>query len=222
MKRLAVFARRPEPGRVKTRLSPALPSNLALELYRGLLSDAFLVAAAASADDRAVYWDGARTGAADTISAGFRAAEQTGGDLGARLERAFDDLLQARGDRAVIMGADCPEMTAQAVDAAFDSLSATDLVLGPTRDGGYYLVGLRRRAPEIFRGIPWSTAGVLQQTLDRARAARIGWSLLETLDDLDTPADLVGLVARGLLDRSRLPRHTAATLEAIGLLPPVR
>jgi rSAM/selenodomain-associated transferase 1 len=187
-----------------------------------LLSDALEVAAAARADERAVYWGGTRTGAADAIPRGFRAAEQIGGDLGARLEGAFDDLLRAPGDRVVIVGADCPEMTARTVDAAFDSLSATDLVLGPTRDGGYYLVGLSRRAPELFRDMPWSTASVLQRTLDRARAARLSWSQLDTLEDLDTPADLVGLVARGLLDRRRLPRHTAAALEAIGLLPPVR
>ena len=222
MKRLAVFARRPEPGRVKTRLSPALPPQLALDLYRGLMTDALETAAATEADERVLYWDGPPTESGQPIPPGFRVAEQTGGDLGTRLERAFEDLLRTPDDRAVVMGADCPELTASAVDSAFASLDATDLVLGPTRDGGYYLVGLRRLGLGILRGISWSTAAVLQQTLDRARAAGLGWSLLETLDDVDTPGDLVALVVRGLADPTRLPRHTAAALEAIGLLPPVR
>src|SRR5262245_38938676 len=168
MKRLAVFAKTPEPGRVKTRLSPALPPDLACDLYRAMLRDTLEAATEAQADERYVYWAEDE----NEVSAptdGFLVRVQQGPDLGARLEHAFAALLREADDRAVIMGADCPGFDATTLRSAFQALETQDLVLGPTRDGGYYLVGLRRQAPEIFRDIAWSTERVLEQTLERAR-----------------------------------------------------
>jgi rSAM/selenodomain-associated transferase 1 len=219
MRRIALFARWPEAGRVKTRLSPALPATLACDLYRALLADALAAAADAGADERFVYWANPPGRGDDAgVPAGFSAREQHGADLGERLARAFDELLPDRADRAVILGADCPALDGAGLRAALEALERHDAVLGPTRDGGYYLVGLARRAPRLFRGIAWSTASVLEQTLERAREQHLGVRLLAPLEDLDTPEDLVRWLARaagGGRGQSRLD----AALRAMGLLP---
>jgi rSAM/selenodomain-associated transferase 1 len=221
---LALFARRPLAGRVKTRLTPALPAELARDLYLGLLADALAVTAAARSDERTLYWDarGERPGEIEWPD-GVRERIQDGPDLGARLAAAFEALLVGGSARAVVIGADCPELTASVVERAFDQLAVHDLVLGPTRDGGYYLIGLARPARSLLEGISWSTDRVLAQTLARARAAGLRAAQLETLDDLDTPDDLARLAGRALVAGPRFPgRHTAAALAALGLLPPRR
>ncbi len=216
---IAVFARRPVAGRVKTRLSPALPEPLALELYRALLGDALAAAAEARAGTRTLWWAGAPGATrAFALPAGFEVREQGAGDLGARLERACAAMLRGPGDRAVIIGADCPDLGADCLDAAFGSLAAHDLVLGPARDGGYTLIGLKRPAPELFRGVAWGTGAVLAQTMERARALGLTVAHLETLDDLDTPADLVKWLSRICVSGGGAPR-TRASLAAMGLLP---
>src|SRR6266850_5865833 len=107
--RSAVFARWPEPGRVKTRLSPALPETLAADLYRAMLEDASNAVAGCGADDAYVYWaEPPGQGADPAPTRRLEARLQNGADLGARLESAFSELLRERGDRAVIVGADCP------------------------------------------------------------------------------------------------------------------
>ncbi|HEV2105594.1 MAG TPA: TIGR04282 family arsenosugar biosynthesis glycosyltransferase [Candidatus Eisenbacteria bacterium] len=216
MNRLAVFARRPEPGRVKTRLSPALPTPLAAALYAAMLADAFAAGAAAAAGERCAYWS---DGAGQT-PAGWRACAQRGADLGARLAAAFAELLAAPGDRAVIVGSDCPALAPTLLDAAFAALAHADLVLAPARDGGYGLIGLARTAPALFEGVAWSTDRVLAQTRERAGALGLRVELLPPLDDLDTPDDLarlVGALAAGRGDACG-PAMRAA-LGGIGLAP---
>ena len=222
MRRLALFARWPAAGEVKTRLSPALPAALALDLYRALLEDAIAVTVAAAADERMLYWadaPAARHGYA--VPPELRVRDQQGADLGARIEHAFEDLIAAPGDRAVIIGTDCPALEISALDRAFDALATHDVVMGAAHDGGYYLVGLRRRAPELFRGIEWSTARVLDQTLERAAKTGVSTALLPALDDLDTPADLLRWIAgRAGGGGPHGPRALDRALRAIGLLPP--
>ena len=217
MQRLGVFARPPEAGKVKTRLSPALPARLACDLYRGLLADALAVAGMAAAE-RYVYWsDTASTDASD-LARGFTAREQRGADLGARLDHAFAELLPDPADRAVVIGADCPELEAREIAAAFALLQSHDVALGPTSDGGYYLIGLRRPAPALFSDIAWGGDQVLNQTLDRAAVLNLSVAMLEPREDVDTPADLVRLIAR-LAPGGAGAAHTRAALRALGLLP---
>jgi uncharacterized protein len=217
MKRLAVFARAPEPGRVKTRLSPALPPDLACDLYRAMLRDTFEATTEAHADERYVYWAEQKSSVSAPTD-GLQVRVQQGADLGARLDHAFGELLRALDDRVVIMGADCPGLDAAALRSAFEALESRDLVLGPTRDGGYYLVGLRRPAPQIFRGIAWSTEQVLDQTLERARDAKLTIAALDELEDLDTPEALVRWLGQAAWEPGP-GRHTEEALRAMGLLP---
>jgi rSAM/selenodomain-associated transferase 1 len=218
MRRLAVFAKPPVAGRVKTRLSPALPPGLARDLHVAMLADTLAAAAESRALERVLYWSEAGDWTLPAPPAGFHVRLQHGADLGERLERAFAELLTAPEDRAVIVGADCPRLDTATMDAAFGALEHKGLVLGPTEDGGYYLIGLARPVPELFRGVEWSTPRVFEQTLTRAVRAGLDAHSLERLADLDTPEDLVRLVAAAAAGELPAPR-LAEALRAMALLP---
>jgi len=215
MRRLAVFARSPVPGRVKSRLTPALPARLAAALYSGLLADTFLAAAGAAADERWVCW----ADEPGPAPGGFRSRTQRGDDLGERLRNAFEALLAADADRALIVGSDTPALTPAHLEEAFAALATHDVVLGPSDDGGYWCIGLGRAAPELFRDIPWSTRDVLTRTLVRAHGAGLRVATVRTLADLDTPHDLallLGAIAAGV---PACGPSTRAELHAMGMLP---
>jgi len=222
MNRVAVFARWPKPGAVKTRLSPALPGPLALDLYRAMLRDALASAGEAGAVERFLYWADAPAGGDLEAPDGFVTRRQRGGDLGERLTDALGELLAGPDARAVVIGADCPELTPPILREAFDALASADLVLGPASDGGYYLLGLRRPAPALFASIAWGTASVLEQTLERARGSGLETVLLGGLADLDTPDDLVRFAARHALSSDGTGPHTVAALRELGLMPRLR
>lgn len=176
---LAVFAKAPLPGRVKTRLN--LPPGEAARLYAAFVRDT-LHKAAALGPPVCVFFDGDRALLEPLAPAGVRWADQGGGDLGARLARVPAPCL--------ILGTDSPHLPQSILRGAWDALARADVVLGPAEDGGYYLIGLRVPCPLLFDDIAWSTDHVLAQTL--ARASALGLSVFQTPPwyDLDTPADL--------------------------------
>ena len=223
MERIAVFARWPVPGRVKTRLTPSLPAPLACDMYRGMLSDALAAAAQSRALERHVYWDDAPADAERETPAGFSCRRQQGEDLGARLEHAFAELLVAPTDRALAIGADCPDLTGALLDQAFAAIETHDVTLGPSRDGGYYLIGLSRREASLFRDVAWGTGQVLGQTLERIQRAGLTTSTLPELEDIDTPDGLLRWIAASITASGRAGRSTApgttAALRAMKLLP---
>jgi hypothetical protein len=112
------------------------------------------------------------------------------GDLGTRMARSLSLACQDNVDSVVIIGTDCPGLNAQLMAKAFKQLHAQDLVLGPALDGGYYLLGLRYFIPELFIGINWGTAEVLQQTVDIATQLNLSVAYLPQLADVDRPEDL--------------------------------
>jgi len=119
----------------------------------------------------------------------------------------------------VIMGADCPALDGAILRGAFDALERHDLALGPARNGGCYLIGLARTVPDLFRGIPWSAARVLDETVERARAIGLTTFHLPALEDLDTPEDLVRWIRRVVLGPEPPALRTADSLREMGLLP---
>lgn len=215
--RIAIFARRPEPGQVKTRLSPALPPELASQLYAAMLEDTLEVVRSVRVDTRTVFW--AEVPAADRSPEGFFWHAQKGADLGARMADAFDTLL-VDGAHAVVVGSDCPGLTTAPLERAFAALDRAELVLGPATDGGYWLVGLARPAPELFAGIEWSTATVFTETLARATGLGLSVETLPLMEDLDTPDDLARLVtAAAMGHEDKLGPKLLAALRAMRLLP---
>ena len=185
---LSVFAKAPVPGRVKTRLRPALSGGQAARLAAAFVRDTLLKAAQLG-PPVTVYYAGDRALLVPLAPPNVRWAEQAGGDLGARMACVPAPCL--------ILGADSPHLPLSLLSAALAAVPLHDVVLGPAEDGGYFLIGLRAPQPALFDGIAWSTETVLAQTL--ARADALGLTVHQTPPwyDLDTPADLRRL-AQGL------------------------
>lgn len=192
--RLIVFTRYPQPGKTKTRLIPGLGPVGAAELQRKMteramesvrqLQKEWLVSVEvcfAGGDVRSMKrWLG------DDLSY----CRQGQGDIGARMHRAFCDAFKEGMKRAVLVGADCPGLTTGILRLAFEALERCDLVLGPAKDGGYYLIGLVREVPELFEDIHWGTEKVLVQTMRVAKELGISVEFMDTLDDVDRIEDL--------------------------------
>lgn len=180
-RRVAIFARAPVLGRVKTRLAHSVGEEAALATYRELL--ALTLDRLAPGTGRFVpeIWiDGHRSTFASWQ--GFRIVEQPPGNLGERMEAAFEDGVSA------LVGTDIPLITAGYVERGLEALARADVVLGPTEDGGYCLVAMGGPHGRIFDGIPWSTPRVLEDTLVAARGLSV--ELLDPLWDVDDVADL--------------------------------
>jgi hypothetical protein len=203
---LLVFAKAPEPGRAKTRLIPAIGAEAAADLQRRLIERTLSTASSAQ-DWSTELWCHPHCQAPGLVDAGARHGialrPQTGRDLGERMHDAIASSL-TRIEHAVLIGTDCPELSTEHLDEAFGALDgAADVVLGPAEDGGYYLIGLRRPAPELFSDVPWGTDAVLETTRHRIRALGLRLHELPALRDLDRPEDLRYFAA---LDE--LSRHT--------------
>lgn len=184
---LGIFAKYPTPGAVKTRLGGSPEHGAAVAraflldvLDRTIVIDAERVVVFAPAE--------AREEMAHLVGPEIGLVPQTTGDLGERLERFIADRLDGGADRVVVIGTDSPTLPPEFIARALDDLAHADLVLGPATDGGYYLVGCRRRLP-IFAGIAWSRETVLAETIARLNDPRWRLSLLPPWYDVDTPED---------------------------------
>lgn len=186
-----VFVRAPEAGRVKTRLAAEIGAEAALRVYVRLAEHAAAEARASGAAVR-VHFTPADAEAAVRGWLGEPAAylPQAGGDLGERMRAAFEDAFAAGFRRVAVVGSDLPGLSAELLRRALTLLESREAVLGPARDGGYYLLGLRRMVPEPFRGIAWSTDSVFRETVARLRAVGVEPALLEEMADVDVAADL--------------------------------
>jgi rSAM/selenodomain-associated transferase 1 len=194
---LVVFARYPRPGEAKTRLAPVLGLDGAADLARRMLLATWAEALAAERlEGRRVELHGCgATGAEFSALLGGEGAfvPQSGEGFGERLERAFASAFERGAGRVVLVGADCPALSTRHIDEALVALESNDAVLGPARDGGWWLLGLGAPQPALFHGISWSTPVVFEQTLAVARASGLTVVLLEELSDVDRPDDLAML-----------------------------
>lgn len=188
---ILLFVRAPEAGRVKTRLAAEIGAEAALRVYRRLAEHAV---AEARALDVALRIHVTPANAIATVrgwlGGGAVYLPQSEDDLGGRMRTAFAEAFAAGHGRVVIIGSDLPGLSADALRRAFAALDSHRAVLGPARDGGYWLLGMREMVPGVFDGIAWSTSEVLAATLERLRAAGCEPALLETLGDVDRAADL--------------------------------
>lgn len=197
---LVVMAKAPIAGTVKTRLVPPLTPAQAAELYRALLQDELEHLKALAAADLYVAFTPShgRVLITDILPSEFRCFPQQGEDLGARMSRIFDHLLGDAYKNVVVIGSDLPALPLGYLERAFESLSARgrQVVLGPSRDGGYYLVGMNRHTPELFEQMTWSHDQVLAQTLTKLAKLGIDPELLPGWFDVDTVDDLRQLQSR--------------------------
>ncbi|HSL91141.1 MAG TPA: TIGR04282 family arsenosugar biosynthesis glycosyltransferase [Candidatus Limnocylindrales bacterium] len=193
---LILLAKAPAPGTVKTRMCPPLSHRGAAEFYACLLADAAGEAAILRGVRRYLFFappEGRTHFLASSFSR-FLLREQAAGDLGERMARAAEEAFAGGARRVVLIGADCPALSAARIRTAFGELAdAADAVFGPAGDGGFYLAGLNGPAPSLFRGIEWSTPTVLASVLSRCRRSGMTYALLPVESDVDTGDDLAGL-----------------------------
>jgi rSAM/selenodomain-associated transferase 1 len=202
---IAVFAKAPVAGTVKTRLAATLGDEAAARLHAQLVRHALATAVESAAgavelwcapDERHVFF-GECARAFDVPL-----KRQQGGDLGERMRHAAQDA-HAEGRPVVIIGSDCPALTASHLRLAVNALRAQDVVLVPAEDGGYVLVALARAVPGLFDDVDWSTDRVMAQTRARLAASATRWLEFPALWDVDRPEDHARLEREGLLCGAR-------------------
>lgn len=194
-KLLVIVAKEPVPGKVKTRLFPKFSPAVAADLYRCFLHDRIQEVSTLNGVDRAIAYtpEDARETFTTLALDDFELFAQQGKHLGERLNNIFLEKL-SQGYKAVsIVDSDSPDLPKSLIKESFELLLSkqADIVFGPCYDGGYYLVGMRKPNPELFRNIPWSTENVLSVTLEKARKMGLNVKLLSTWNDLDTFEDLI-------------------------------
>ena len=190
--RLLLLTKAPDPGQVKTRLIPLLGADVAAELYAQLVHDCLTMCTTAALCP-VELWCSPSIGHPffQQCSKRYQTTlhEQSAGNLGQRMSQAIQTTL-GHADYVVLIGADCPTLTAEDLVTAFDAMKAgTDVVIGPAEDGGYYLIGMREHHAAIFVDIPWSTSDVLSLTENRLQQHNLSLLTLPRRKDLDTPED---------------------------------
>jgi rSAM/selenodomain-associated transferase 1 len=190
---VALFARVPVPGRVKSRLAAAIGDHDACRLYRAMVADILVQIGGSGLLLWLFYDDGAVADLpVDWTGGAAEIRRQADGDIGTRMAAAFADCFAAGIGRVVLVGSDIPAIDSHVLLSALSALDTHDAVFAPTVDGGYGLIGLRqdRFRRQIFHDIPWSTGMEMATTLQRCRQCGLEPHLLPTLQDIDTVADL--------------------------------
>jgi rSAM/selenodomain-associated transferase 1 len=197
---LIIFARLPRPGEVKTRLGKEVGMAEASEIYREFAQHVFSIGDQLAATGTRIYLFYDAVAKEQDIRAWIRHlfvfAPQSEESLGERMQRAFDKAFMEGAGRSVIIGTDVPELEASTVLNAFDRLSSHDVVIGPSTDGGYYLLGMNRPTKEIFKGIKWSTDSVYRESIKRLDSLSLSYSVLPELADIDTKEDYARYLRR--------------------------
>ena len=192
---IAVMARVPEAGKVKTRMQPVLSPERCASLYNAFLGDA--IDLSMSIQDVAHFLSftpvEGRHILERLVPPGIELIPQAGQDLGSVMDGLMKALFARGYLPVVVVGSDIPALQPRALRCALALLKDCDICLGPSRDGGYYLVGARKPVSAIFQGIPWSTPRVLELTLQKAALAGLKTALLEELEDVDTIEELKSL-----------------------------
>ena len=186
---LALFGKNPLTGEVKTRLGKVIGMEKARKLYVAFLKDlvaqhqnqgysfSFFVPSPETFDTKEIS------------SQPFVVEPQLGKGLGERMYDAFSKLLKEH-DKVIIIGGDMPHLSSLQVHKAFEILDKAEVVLGPSEDGGYYLIGMKQAHHELFSNMTWSTDRVLKETIQRANVLNLNYTLLPWLNDVDTAKDL--------------------------------
>ena len=175
-------------GKVKTRLAQGVGAEGALRIYQQLLHHTHAVTQAVDCDKWVFYAE--EMGVHDLWEEdNYHKALQQGSDLGERMQHAFQTLFEKGYGQVLIIGSDCMELTGDMISDAFTAVSRQDVFVGPSADGGYYLLGLTAMHSRLFEQMPWSTEAVLEETLNRCREAGLRFAVGQVLHDIDGEAD---------------------------------
>lgn len=200
---LGIFCKHPIPGTVKTRLAAGIGDEAATSLYEAFLTD-IVERMRDAADERVLCYapgDAGATSYFDQLAGGdYRLLPQAEGDLGDRLAAFFTQMFKEGRRKVIVIGSDCPTMTAVSIWQAEHELERRDAVLGKSHDGGYYLIGLGRLAAELFSDIDWSTSAVYHQQKNRLLGAGYSTGRLLPIPEVDTIDDLSRLIDHHMLE----------------------
>ena len=188
-KLLIIFYRNQKIGAVKTRLAATIGDEKALRIYGELCEHTRAITETLPVTKVVFYSNEVKTGDVWPDNA-YQKALQKGQDLGERMHNAFATGFASGYDSICIIGTDCYGLTASVIEDAFNVLRATDAVIGPAEDGGYYLLGLRKLHPELFVKKNWSTSSVFKDTLENFESRGITYGMLPLLRDVDVEDDL--------------------------------
>jgi rSAM/selenodomain-associated transferase 1 len=212
---LVIMAKAPKPGRVKTRLNPSLPRPAVIAFYCCLLDDTLQLVRSLGDVEIAIMCPGSDVDEmANLVGDGVRVVAQTGEGLAAALTSVFREFAAA-GRRVIAFNSDSPHLPASVLQSAFEALVTSDVVVGPTHDGGYYLVGAKATHPALFEGDGMGTGNALDILLQRAGAMQLSVGFTDPFYDIDVVDDLVRLAAELKLAPARAPR-TAAWMKQWG------
>jgi hypothetical protein len=208
---LIVFVKAPRAGSVKTRLAQSVGAEAARLIYQVLVSHVLRHIESLGPVQLRFSPDDAEKDIRPWRRKGWALAPQGSGGLGRRLMAAFREAFAAGFERVAIIGSDSPEITPDDIQDAWAGLEVHDLVLGPTKDGGYWLIALRRVGPDrkvtrLFKGIPWSTERVFDKTVEQARAADMRVHCLRELEDIDTEQDWKAYLRRNAFAQLHVKR----------------
>ncbi len=195
---LIIFIKNPEKGRVKTRIAATVGANRALEIYEQLLATTKIISSGVPCQKHLYYSDFIDENDSWPKVSFFKHS-QMGGNLGDRMRNAFMEIFEwhsLKKKKVLIIGSDCPEIDSSVIENAFYKLDKNDFVIGPTFDGGYYLLGMKEFRPQVFENVAWSTDSVLKSTLSIISSLSLTYELLPAITDIDTFADWEAYIAR--------------------------
>ena len=186
MNAIIIFIKNPVAGKAKTRLAKDVGDDTALAIYKSLLNYTRVTSLLVSAKRYLFYGGEILNDEWDESS--FVKKLQSGSDLGERMSNAFTDVLQEHS-KVIIIGSDCPQLDLITISEAYQALDDHDFVIGPSQDGGYYLIGMKELNADVFNDISWSTETVCSQTIEKIKASNKTYNLLRKLSDVDYKED---------------------------------
>lgn len=220
MPSIVMFSKAPEPGKVKTRLATHMSDIEAASFHEAFVLDTLDTLAviedakiyiACHPDKEHLFFKEIEE------SFDIKIFNQRGDDLGERMKNAFHYLRKMGHKEILVIGSDSPTLPAEILNEAFDSLKKDELVVGPSLDGGYYLIGISGKIPDLFAGIEWGTDKVFDETLKRAKESNLNFALLPFWYDIDTINELRFLsIHLNDLDNSKYVRTRLMIKNLIG------
>jgi rSAM/selenodomain-associated transferase 1 len=223
---LVIFAKAPIPGEVKTRLCPPLTPDEAATLHGSFVLDMLERTKLAVAKLQLPFHRYLACAPSSELvffkimeeRQGVRLLDQVGEDLGQRMHGIFSGLFAKGYAQVIIVGTDVPTLPLSVYQEAFSMLGRSDVVLGPALDGGYYLIGLKQPAEQLFTGVPWSTDQVLAVTQQQAKALGLSVELTTAWRDVDTITDLQSLITECREDDKKPKQDRAFSMRTAGAL----
>ncbi len=196
---LIIFAKNPALGHTKTRIGKKLGDEVALAIYYKLINRAQKVTKDLNCSKVVYYSDFIDT--EDTWDNGlYIKKKQKSTDLGSRMAHAFEQEINQGAGKVILVGTDIYDLTSEIIEEAFTKLDDYDVVIGPAKDGGYYLIGMKQPNPKIFELEKWSTSTVFHETIKLIESEGTTWTKVTELNDIDESEDLVGTDMEDLLN----------------------